>query len=60
MFDNQDLGESGEKACCSLESVCQARGVAHLLGIPFYVFNFSRDFRENVIHLFQQPPAPPV
>lgn len=42
----------GERACCSLESVEAARSVAHRLNIPFYVFNFSDDFRREVIDRF--------
>ncbi len=35
--------------CCSLDDVEDARAVAFRLGIPFYVFNFSRDFEEQVM-----------
>lgn len=42
----------GEKACCSLESVEAARSVAMRLGIPFYVFNFSEDFKREVLERF--------
>jgi len=42
----------GEKACCSLESVEAARSVANRLGMPFYVFNFSEDFRREVMDRF--------
>lgn len=42
----------GEKACCSLESVEAARSVADRLGMPFYVFNFSEDFRREVMERF--------
>lgn len=42
----------GEKACCSLESVEAARSVANRLGIPFCVFNFSEDFRREVLERF--------
>lgn len=54
LFDNEDLDESarGEKACCSLESVEEARAVANRLGIPFYVFNFADDFRREVMERF--------
>lgn len=42
----------GEKACCSLESAEAARSVAVRLGMPFYVFNFSDDFRREVMERF--------
>ena len=46
-----DSGEN-ESACCSLEQVEDARSVAHRLGMPFYVFNFTGDFHEKVIEKF--------
>lgn len=54
LFSNEDSTEDfrGEKACCSLESVEAARSVAHRLGMPFYVFNFSGDFRREVMDRF--------
>ena len=52
LFDNAILGDSGESTCCSLEDVEDARSVAHRLGIPYYVFNFSGEFREKVIKKF--------
>ena len=41
-----------ESSCCSLDAVEDARSVAYRLGIPFYVFNFSRDFDEKVVAPF--------
>ena len=41
-----------ESTCCSLEDVEDARSVAYRLGIPFYVFNFTRDFEERVMAAF--------
>lgn len=45
-------GEDQEGTCCSLSDVEDARSVAFRLGIPFYVFNFSGDFREKVMEPF--------
>ncbi len=42
----------GEKTCCSADDVNDARMVCARLGIPFYVFNFQEDFREQVIDRF--------
>jgi tRNA-specific 2-thiouridylase len=52
LYHNEDLGESAEKTCCSLADAEDARFVAHRLGIPFYVFDFSQVFRETVIQNF--------
>ena len=38
--------------CCSLDDVADARLVAHKLGIPFYVFDYQDDFKENVVDYF--------
>lgn len=38
--------------CCGLEAVEDARRVAETLGIPYYVMNFRRDFKEKVIDYF--------
>lgn len=38
-----------DSTCCSLDDVEDARSVARRLGIPFHVFNFTRDFDEKVI-----------
>jgi tRNA-specific 2-thiouridylase len=41
-----------ERSCCSLEDVEDARSVAARLDIPYYVFNFTEDFREQVVKPF--------
>ena len=51
------LFESGgavynEKSCCSLDDAEDARSVAYKLDMPFYVFNFTADFKEQVIARF--------
>ena len=45
-------GPGPESGCCSLESAEDARSVAYRLGMPFYVFNFTREFTESVIAPF--------
>ena len=52
LFQNEDIGVSREHTCCSLEDVEDARSVAHQLGIPYYVFNFSQRFRTCVMDQF--------
>jgi len=54
LYDNEDIGVSRAKTCCSLDDVEDARSVACRLGIPFYVFNFTREFRDSVIRKFTE------
>ena len=52
LFSNDDIGLSREKSCCSLDDVQDARSVAAKLAIPYYVFNFTGDFKAQVIDRF--------
>ena len=52
LYQNEDAGISKGHTCCSLDDVEDARSVACFLGIPYYVFNFSDDFREKIIRHF--------
>lgn len=52
LYQNEDAGVPKGHTCCSLDDVEDARSVAHLLGIAYYVFNFSNDFRQKVIEPF--------
>lgn len=52
LYENGDAGVSRGRTCCSLEDVEDARYAAHRLQIPYYVFNFTDDFREKVIDKF--------
>lgn len=52
LFHNEDIGISREHTCCSLDDVEDARSVARTLGMPYYVFNFSERFSEDVIDRF--------
>lgn len=38
--------------CCSIDDVYDARYVAQLLGIPYYVVNFEDDFEKHVVRPF--------
>ena len=49
LFQNEDVGVNRARTCCSLNDVEDARSVARRLGIPYYVFNFSSDFKNQVI-----------
>lgn len=52
LYSNEDAGISRSHTCCSLDDVEDARSVAYRLGMPYYVFNFSDDFRKKVIDKF--------
>lgn len=46
------LAANNESGCCSLDAAEDARRVAQVLDIPFYVFNFADHFSETVIQRF--------
>ena len=52
LYENEDAGLSRESACCSASDAEDARAVASRLGMPFYVFNFTEYFREEVLGRF--------
>ena len=43
---------SGSRGCCTVEDSLDARRAAGLLGIPFYVWDFSAQFTEAVVDDF--------
>ncbi|MBC7592771.1 MAG: tRNA 2-thiouridine(34) synthase MnmA [Kineosporiaceae bacterium] len=43
---------SGARGCCSLEDSNDARRAADVLGIPFYVWDMSAEFAEEVVEDF--------
>jgi tRNA-specific 2-thiouridylase len=49
-------GENGligvSNRCCSPEAEARARKVAKILKIPFYVFDFSKEFKEKIVDYF--------
>ncbi len=54
LFDNEDAGVEAGRTCCSLNDAEDARAVAFRLGMPFYVFNFTREFREEIMAPFAE------
>ena len=40
---------TGSRGCCTVEDAFDARRVCDLLGIPYYVWDFSDDFIEDVV-----------
>ncbi len=43
---------TGSRGCCTIEDAMDARRAADMLGIPFYVWDFSERFRDDVIDDF--------
>jgi tRNA-specific 2-thiouridylase len=49
---NDEDGRLAESLCCSQEMAESARRVCHQLNIPYYVFNYQKEFRRYVIEYF--------
>ena len=49
LYANEDIGIPKDHTCCSLEDVEDARSVACRLHIPYYVFNFTENFRTEIM-----------
>jgi tRNA-specific 2-thiouridylase len=49
---NPQSFRSGARGCCSLEDSHDARRAADRLGIPFYVWDLSDEFRDEVVEDF--------
>ena len=41
-----------ENICCSVEASTTARAVANKLGIPFYIVNFEKEFKQAVVDYY--------
>ncbi|MCX5686682.1 MAG: tRNA 2-thiouridine(34) synthase MnmA [Candidatus Omnitrophica bacterium] len=52
MWPKEECGSSFGRSCCNLEAVTRARAVAQGLGIPYYVVDFSEEFKREVIDYF--------
>jgi tRNA-specific 2-thiouridylase len=46
---NPELFRSGSRGCCSIADANDARRAADVLGIPFYVWDFSERFADDVV-----------
>ncbi len=40
---------SGARGCCTIEDSHDARRAADVIGIPFYIWDMSDEFHENVV-----------
>ena len=52
LFDDTDVGAGMDETCCSPDDAEAARNVAASLDMPFYVFDFEDDFKNQVIARF--------
>lgn len=50
--DEEETVQEENGGCCGLTAVDDARRVAAQLGIPYYVMNFKKEFKENVMDYF--------
>lgn len=50
--DEEDAVQEENGGCCGLSAVEDARRVAWKLGIPYYVMNFKKEFKEHVMDYF--------
>lgn len=50
--DEPELIQEENGGCCGLSAVDDARRVAQLLDIPYYVMNFKKEFKANVMDYF--------
>lgn len=51
LYENEEIGVHS-RTCCSLSDIEDARAVCARLHIPYYVFNFTREFRRDVMEPF--------
>lgn len=50
--DEDEFTQESNGGCCGLSAVDDARRVAERLEIPYYVMNFKKEFKENVMDYF--------
>lgn len=50
--DESELIQEENGGCCGLSAVEDARRVASMIGIPYYVMNFKAEFQKQVIDYF--------
>ena len=52
LYQNEDAGIERGKTCCAVSDVLDAEQAAFRLWMPHYVFNFTEDFRRQVMEPF--------
>lgn len=50
--DEEEYAQQENGGCCGLSAVDDARRVAQMLDIPYYVMNFKREFKKEVMDYF--------
>ena len=50
--EKTDGGPAKKQSCCGVEAIDDARQTCQILGIPYYVLNFEREFGERVVDYF--------
>ena len=50
--DEDEFSMESNGGCCGLSAVEDARRVADVIGIPYYVMNFKQEFRKHVMDYF--------
>ena len=50
--DEEEAAKEENGGCCGLSAVYDARRVAEALDIPYYVMNFKKEFKANVMDYF--------
>lgn len=54
LYEKEGGGTCRVGSCCTAEDAEDARQAASVLGIPYYVFNFTGDFEREVIRRFAE------
>jgi tRNA-specific 2-thiouridylase len=54
MLDDDGIERVVQNKCCSLEAVDDARRVARMLDIPFYLVNVEQEFKSSVVDMFYE------
>lgn len=52
LYDNETIGRSSAKTCCSLADIEDACSIANRLGIYYIVYDFRKEFDQEVIRRF--------
>src|SRR5216684_5613119 len=54
IVEDDGIEQVVQNKCCSLEAVDDARRVARMLDIPFYLVNVEQEFKDTVVDMFYE------